>query len=134
MTAPEKTPDARTATDPREADPLLQVRGLTKRFGGVRAVTDVGFDVRPNTVRAVIGPNGAGKTTLLDLITGFSKPDAGTVHFAGHDILALPSHKLPGIGLMRTFQSARLVPRLSAHENVMLGAFGEGACLLARLG
>ena len=75
MTAPEHTSDPRTDGD---AEPLLRVRGLTKRFGGVRAVTDVGFDVRPDTVRAIIGPNGAGKTTLLDLITGFSEPDAGT--------------------------------------------------------
>ncbi len=119
MTAPENTSDLRTDGD---VEPLLRVRGLTKRFGGVRAVTDVGFDVRPATVRAIIGPNGAGKTTLLDLITGFSRPDAGSARFAGRDILALPPHQLPGLGLMRTFQSARLVPRLSAHENVMLGA------------
>jgi branched-chain amino acid transport system ATP-binding protein len=103
-------------------EPLLQVTGLTRRFGGLTAVDHVDLIVRPDTVRAVIGPNGAGKTTLLDLITGFTKPDAGSVTFRGHDVLRMAPHRLPGIGLMRTFQSARLVPRLTVRENVMLGA------------
>jgi len=102
--------------------PVLTAAGLTRRFGGVTAVDQVGFTVAPASIRAVIGPNGAGKTTLLDLITGFTRPDAGTVEFLGHDVLRLAPHRLPGIGLMRTFQSARLVPRLTARENVMLGA------------
>jgi branched-chain amino acid transport system ATP-binding protein len=104
------------------AEPLLQVTGLTRRFGGLTAVDHVDLTVRPDTVRAVIGPNGAGKTTLLDLITGFTKPDEGSVTFRGHDVLRMAPHRLPGIGLMRTFQSARLVPRLTVRENVMLGA------------
>jgi branched-chain amino acid transport system ATP-binding protein len=103
-------------------EPLLQVSGLTRRFGGLTAVDHVDLIVRPDTVRAVIGPNGAGKTTLLDLITGFTKPDEGSVTFRGHDVLRMAPHRLPGIGLMRTFQSARLVPRLTVRENVMLGA------------
>jgi ABC-type branched-subunit amino acid transport system ATPase component len=103
-------------------EPLLQVTGLTRRFGGLTAVDHVDLIVRPDTVRAVIGPNGAGKTTLLDLITGFTKPDEGSVTFRGHDVLRMAPHRLPGIGLMRTFQSARLVPRLTVRENVMLGA------------
>jgi branched-chain amino acid transport system ATP-binding protein len=105
-----------------EPEPILQVRGLTRRFGGLTAVDHVDLTVRPDTVRAVIGPNGAGKTTLLDLVTGFTKPDEGSVTFLGHDVLRMPPHRLPGVGLMRTFQSARLVPRLSVRENVMLGA------------
>ncbi|MBO0872716.1 MAG: ATP-binding cassette domain-containing protein, partial [Pseudonocardia sp.] len=103
-------------------EPLLTVGGLTRRFGGLTAVDGVDLTVRPDTIRAVIGPNGAGKTTLLDLITGFTRPDAGSVVFDGHDVLRLAPHRLPGLGLMRTFQSARLVPRLTARENVMLGA------------
>jgi branched-chain amino acid transport system ATP-binding protein len=103
-------------------EPLLRVTGLTRRFGGLTAVDHVDLLVRPDTVRAVIGPNGAGKTTLLDLITGFTKPDEGSVTFRGHDVLRMAPHRLPGIGLMRTFQSARLVPRLTVRENVMLGA------------
>ncbi|HEY4420784.1 MAG TPA: ABC transporter ATP-binding protein [Pseudonocardia sp.] len=115
---------AAAAAGPMEdrPEPLLQVTGLTRRFGGLTAVDHVDLIVRPDTVRAVIGPNGAGKTTLLDLITGFTKPDEGSVMFRGHDVLRMAPHRLPGIGLMRTFQSARLVPRLTVRENVMLGA------------
>lgn len=107
---------------PGSGAPLLEVRGLTRRFGGLTAVDNVDLTVTANTVRAVIGPNGAGKTTLLDLITGFTRPDGGTVTFQGHDVLRMPPYKLPSIGLMRTFQSARLVPRLTVRENVMLGS------------
>ncbi|NMH99875.1 ABC transporter ATP-binding protein [Pseudonocardia acidicola] len=119
MTAATHVQPTPPATGP---EPILQVTGLTRRFGGLTAVDHVDLTVRPDTVRAVIGPNGAGKTTLLDLITGFTRPDEGSVTFLGQDVLALAPHRLPGIGLMRTFQSARLVPRLSARENVMLGA------------
>lgn len=101
---------------------LLEVRGLTRSFGGVRALDGVGFDVEEGEIRAVIGPNGAGKTTLLDVITGFTRPDAGDVRFQGRSILGLPPHRLPALGLMRTFQAARLVPTLTILENVMLGA------------
>lgn len=103
--------------------PLLSVRGLGRSFGGLKAVDDVTFVVPPNSVRSIIGPNGAGKTTLLDLITGFTKPDTGTVELAGHPITGLAPHKLPVLGLMRTFQSARLVPGLTVRENVMLGGY-----------
>lgn len=103
--------------------PLLSVRGLSRSFGGLNAVDDVTFTVPPNSVRSIIGPNGAGKTTLLDLITGFTVPDTGTVEFAGRSITGLAPHKLPALGLMRTFQSARLVPGLTVRENVMLGGY-----------
>lgn len=103
------------------SDAALEVRGLTRRFGGLLAVDHVDLVVEPDELRAVIGPNGAGKTTLLDLVTGFTRPDEGTVRFAGHDVLAVAPHRLPRLGLMRTFQSARLVPRLSVRENIMLG-------------
>jgi branched-chain amino acid transport system ATP-binding protein len=102
---------------------LLEVTGLRRAFGGLTAVDDVGFTVEEASVRALIGPNGAGKTTVLDLITGFTRPDAGTVRFAGREVLGVAPHRLPGLGLMRTFQSARLVPRLTVRENVMLGGY-----------
>jgi branched-chain amino acid transport system ATP-binding protein len=102
---------------------LLSVTGLSRRFGGLTALTDVTFSVAPNTVRAIIGPNGAGKTTLLDVITGCTEPDEGRVEFAGEDITGRPPHRLPGLGLMRTFQSARLVPGLTVRQNVMLGGY-----------
>jgi branched-chain amino acid transport system ATP-binding protein len=101
---------------------LLEVAGISRRFGGVTAVDQVGFTVDPGSARAVIGPNGAGKTTLLDLITGFTAPDEGTVLLDGEDITGVAPHRLPQRGLMRTFQSARLVPLLTVRENVMLGA------------
>jgi branched-chain amino acid transport system ATP-binding protein len=102
--------------------PLLEVSGLTRRFGGVTAVNNVSFTVGPGSARAIIGPNGAGKTTVLDMITGFTAPDSGTVSLAGEVINGIPSHRLPQMGLMRTFQSARLVPLLTVRQNVMLGA------------
>ncbi|GGR46088.1 branched-chain amino acid transport system ATP-binding protein [Nocardioides luteus] len=103
--------------------PLLTVRGLSRSFGGVAAVQSVDLEVEQGTIRAVIGPNGAGKTTLLDLVTGFTKPDMGTVDFDGHQLVGRSPRDLPSLGLMRTFQSARLVPSLTVRENVMLGAY-----------
>ncbi|MFD4327571.1 ABC transporter ATP-binding protein [Nocardioides sp. NPDC058538] len=102
---------------------LLTVRGLSRSFGGVAAVQGVDLEVQEGTIRAVIGPNGAGKTTLLDLVTGFTKPDEGTVDFAGHQLVGRSPRDLPSLGLMRTFQSARLVPMLTVRQNVMLGAY-----------
>ncbi len=101
---------------------LLEVRGLVRSFGGVRALDGVGFEVEEGEIRAVIGPNGAGKTTLLDVITGLTRPEQGSVRFQGRSILGLPPHRLPALGLMRTFQAARLVPSLTVLENVALGA------------
>lgn len=102
---------------------LLTVRGLSRSFGGVAAVQSVDLEVKEGTIRAVIGPNGAGKTTLLDLVTGFTKPDEGTVEFLGHQLVGLSPRDLPSLGLMRTFQSARLVPSLTVRQNIMLGAY-----------
>jgi len=100
---------------------LLEVAGISRRFGGLQALTDVSFSVEERSVQAIIGPNGAGKTTLLDIITGFTRPDRGEVTFEGHPITHADPFRLPSMGLMRTFQSARLVPRLTARENIMLG-------------
>jgi branched-chain amino acid transport system ATP-binding protein len=101
---------------------LLNVSGLTRRFGGVTAVNGVSFSVGPASARAIIGPNGAGKTTVLDMITGFTRPDEGVVTLDGREITGAAPHRLPRMGLMRTFQSARLVPLLTVRQNVMLGA------------
>ena len=112
--------------------PLLEVRGLSKRFGGLQAVGDVSFDVRPGTVKAVIGPNGAGKTTLFNLISGVTAPDAGAVTFQGRAIQGRPPHEVAGLGLSRTFKAARvggartfqnlqLFSGMTALENVMVG-------------
>lgn len=101
---------------------LLQVTGISRRFGGLQALSDVGFTVEEGKIRAIIGPNGAGKTTLLDVITGFTKPDSGDVRMGERSILGSQPHHLAALGMMRTFQSARLVGRLTVRENLMLGA------------
>ena len=87
---------------------LLEVSGLSKRFGGVQAVKDVSFRVREGAVKAVIGPNGAGKTTLFDLLSGFRAPDEGTVRLAGRDLQGLEPHEVAALGVSRTFQNLKL--------------------------
>jgi branched-chain amino acid transport system ATP-binding protein len=104
------------------ADALLEVRGLTKRFAGVRAVDEVSFTVGKGRVHAVIGPNGAGKTTLFNLITGFAPPTAGAVLLDGRAVTGLAPHRLAALGVGRTFQTPQICADLTALENVMLGA------------
>ena len=99
------------------APPLIEVDALTKRYGALVAVDNVGMQVAVGEVRAVIGPNGAGKTTLFHLITGVVKPTAGRVHFAGSDITGLPAHTVCQRGLSRTFQLTSLFPEMSAREH-----------------
>ena len=101
--------------------PFLQVSGVSKRFGGVQAVSDVSFELRRGMIKAVIGPNGAGKTTLFNMVSGFSSPDRGTIAFDGHPIHGLPPHLVASHGISRTFQNIRLFEHLSALENVMVG-------------
>jgi branched-chain amino acid transport system ATP-binding protein len=100
---------------------LLQVRSLHKNFGGVKAVSDISFDVPNGTIFAVIGPNGAGKSTLLNLISGVYRPDSGSLSFNGADLSALPAHRRVRLGIARTFQKIRLFKQLSVLENVIAG-------------
>jgi branched-chain amino acid transport system ATP-binding protein len=100
---------------------LLEVSGLSKRFGGVQAVQSVSFQVRQGTVKALIGPNGAGKTTLFNLVSGVVHPDAGEVRYRGAAIQGRPTHQVAGLGLSRTFQQIRLFSGMTALENVMVG-------------
>ncbi len=101
---------------------LLEVSGVAKRFGGVQAVKDLSFRVEPGTVKAVIGPNGAGKTTLFDLVSGFAAPDRGAIRFRGERVDGRPPNEVAGRGIARTFQHIRLFARMTALENVMVGA------------
>ncbi|MGF7160996.1 branched-chain amino acid transport system ATP-binding protein [Rhodoligotrophos appendicifer] len=101
---------------------LLQTRGLTKRFGGLVAVDGVDLDVKQGEIHALIGPNGAGKTTVLNLITRIYAATAGTITFDGHDLRATRPHDLARLGLTRTFQHMELFPKLSALDNVVVGA------------
>jgi len=100
----------------------LDVKSLTKVFGGLHAVGDVSFAVHEGAVHSVIGPNGAGKTTLINLITGMYAPTSGRVMFGSHDITGLAPHKLPGLGIARTFQNLQVCMNMSALDNVMVGA------------
>jgi branched-chain amino acid transport system ATP-binding protein len=102
-------------------EPLLEVRDLGRRFGGLQAVADLSFTVQPGVIKAVIGPNGAGKTTLFNLISGFAAPDAGSVRFRGEEVRGLPAHELATRGMARTFQQIQLVPGMTVLENVLTG-------------
>jgi len=104
------------------ADALV-IRGLSKRFGGLRAVQDVSFTVKENETVALIGPNGAGKTTSFNLITGFHRPDAGSVSAYGREIVGLKPHDICALGLARTFQVAKPFGAMTVLDNVMTGAF-----------
>jgi branched-chain amino acid transport system ATP-binding protein/neutral amino acid transport system ATP-binding protein len=101
---------------------LLQVRGLTRSFYGVRALNGVDLDVRAGTITALIGPNGAGKTTAFQCISGVVPPQGGRVSFDGRDITGWPADRITRAGLTRTFQIARGIPRLSVLENLLLYA------------
>jgi branched-chain amino acid transport system ATP-binding protein len=100
---------------------LLRVEGLSKRFGGLKAVNDVSFSVLDGTVTALIGPNGAGKTTLFNLISGVITPDSGEITFNGKPAHGLRPHQVACRGMARTFQHIRLFPKMSVLENVMIG-------------
>ncbi len=107
--------------------PLLEVRNLTKRFGGLVANRSVSLEVRASEVMALIGPNGAGKSTLFDCISGVGRASEGSVVFLGQRIEALPSRRIAQRGMGRTFQHVRLLPTMSVLENVALGAHMRGA-------
>ncbi len=101
----------------------LVIKGLNKRFGGLRAVQDVSFTVKENETVALIGPNGAGKTTSFHLITGFHKADSGSVQAFGQEIVGLKPHDVCALGLARTFQVAKPFGAMTVLDNVMTGAF-----------
>jgi branched-chain amino acid transport system ATP-binding protein len=101
----------------------LVVRNLSKRFGGLRAVQDLSFSVRENETVALIGPNGAGKTTSFNLITGFHRPDGGSVTAFGREIVGLRPYDVCALGLARTFQVAKPFGAMTVLANVMTGAF-----------
>jgi ABC-type branched-subunit amino acid transport system ATPase component len=102
---------------------LLTLEHVSKRFGGLRAVNDVSFDVNEGEVLFIVGPNGAGKTTLFNLITGFLPPDEGILRFAGRVLTGTSPHVAARLGIGRTFQIVKPLRNQSVLENVMLGAF-----------
>ncbi len=102
--------------------PILEVRGLTRRFGGLVAVDHVDFAVATGEILAVIGPNGAGKTTVFNLVSGFLRPDAGRVMFDGDDITGLPPHRIAARGLVRSFQIVDIFAGMTVLEAVTAAA------------
>ena len=104
-------------------EPVLRVENLVRRFGGLVAVNDVSFEVRPKEILGLIGPNGAGKTTCFNVIAGVFPPTSGTVKFKGKRISGLAPHSIVEKGLARTFQAATVFLNATVLENVMQGAF-----------
>jgi branched-chain amino acid transport system ATP-binding protein len=115
---------ATAATSADRAEPILRLRGVGRRFGGVHAVRDVDLDVRAGERRAILGPNGAGKTTLFNVISGEFPPTAGSVELFGSDVTHLPARKRARAGLSRTFQTSRLALGLTVEDNLYLAVLG----------
>jgi branched-chain amino acid transport system ATP-binding protein len=106
------------------AEALLELRGVSKAFGGLRVISGLDLAVRSGEIVSVIGPNGAGKTTLFNLITGVYRPDAGEILFEGENLVGLAPHKITNRGIARTFQTLRLFLNMSVKENVMAATYG----------
>jgi branched-chain amino acid transport system ATP-binding protein len=101
--------------------PLLEAAGISKRFGGLSALTEVSIEVRGGEIFGLIGPNGAGKTTLFNVLTGLYAPDGGEFHFGGRRLTGLKPHQVAASGIARTFQNIRLFANMTALENIMVG-------------
>jgi len=104
---------------------LLELKGLSKSFGGLRVIENLDLVVNEGEIVSVIGPNGAGKTTLFNLITGIYRPDAGEILLDGHDLVGLAAHKITKLGVARTFQTLRLFLNMTVKENVMAAQYGR---------
>ena len=101
---------------------LLDVDGVVKRFGGIRAVDGASFEVAEGSITALIGPNGAGKTTLFNVLTGFHRGDGGSVRFAGEEVLGRPAYAIARRGMVRTFQITKALAAMPVIDNMMLAA------------
>ncbi|MFQ5812237.1 MAG: ABC transporter ATP-binding protein [Anaerolineae bacterium] len=106
--------------------PLLEMRGLTKHFGGLTAVNSLDLCVEPGEIVSLIGPNGAGKTTVFNLITGLYPPGGGDVVFEGQSLVGLPPHQITALGIARTFQTLRIFTNMTVLENVMVAQHSRG--------
>jgi ABC-type branched-subunit amino acid transport system ATPase component len=111
---------------------ILRIEGAIKRFGGLLAVDRCSLSVQEGRIVGLIGPNGAGKSTLFDLISGFVRPDAGSIIFSGKEICGLPAYKIARLGLVRTFQIPRALRRMTVLENMMLGSQNQTGEMIFR--
>ena len=102
-------------------NPRLALHGVILRFGGLAALNGVSFEVQPGELLAIVGPNGAGKTSLLNCISGIYRPTQGRILYDGQDLTVLPAHRIPGLGIARTFQHLELYPQMTVLENLLLG-------------
>ena len=114
--------------------PLLQVKAINKSFGGVLALNNLSFDLHRGEILGIIGPNGSGKTTMLNCVTGFVKPDSGSISLKGKDITRLPPQMIADLGIGRTFQVMRPYFSLSAYKNVVIALFSPRAKRFAGAG
>jgi len=102
---------------------LLEVKGLNKHFGGLKAVNHVSMNVERHKIKTLIGPNGAGKTVLFNIINGLERADSGNIYFDGTDITKMASDKIAGMGLSRTFQTNQIFEHLNVIENIVVGRY-----------
>jgi branched-chain amino acid transport system ATP-binding protein len=125
---------AEVAQTTESAAPILRLRGVGRRFGGVHAVRDVDLEIRPGERRAILGPNGAGKTTLFNVISGEFGPTSGSIELFGRDVTSEPGRKRARLGLSRTFQTSKLFLGLSVEDNLYLALLGvrEGHLRIVR--
>lgn len=100
---------------------LLKIKGLTKRFGGLVALSEIDLDIDEGMIAGIIGPNGAGKTTLFNIVTGVYPPDEGEIIFDGRNLVGLKSYQITEIGISRTFQNIRLFANMTTLENCLVG-------------
>ncbi|KUP95984.1 ABC transporter ATP-binding protein [Thermobifida cellulosilytica] len=107
---------------PTASSPLMEAEGVTVRFGGLAALSDVGLSIAPQSVTGLIGPNGAGKTTLFNVLTGVVRPQRGTVTFKGRPLRGHRPHRLASLGISRTFQGLNLFGLMTVLDNVIVGA------------
>jgi branched-chain amino acid transport system permease protein len=129
--APPRAQELTLTQDAASAAPVLEVEGLSKHFGGLKAVDEVSFTVTRGGIHALIGPNGSGKTTTLNVLSGLYTPTGGRVRLNGQDITRFAPHQRAGAGLGRTFQNIRLFRSMSALENVVIGAERPGNGIVA---
>jgi ABC-type branched-subunit amino acid transport system ATPase component len=102
-------------------DRVLEIRGLTHRFGGLTAVEDFQIGIDSGEIVSLVGPNGAGKTTVFNLISGMIRPRVGSVRLLGSELVGRPAHRITHLGVSRTFQNIRVFPQLTVRENILLG-------------
>ncbi len=100
---------------------ILSIKRMTKRFGGLVAISDLSLDIKPYSIHSIIGPNGAGKTTLFNCITGFYRPEGGEILFNSHSLVGLLPDRITRLGIARTYQNIRLFPNLTVMENILIG-------------